>query len=73
MIEQGRSPGVGTVAIVTCVGTGNMVRLLAGCPAAVVATETGARRNATVIKDGRDPAEGGMACLAIITAADMER
>ena len=73
VVKPGRYPGTGTMAVVTGIGTRNMICPLAGRRGAVVAAETGAGRNPAVIKCRRNPAESRMTGFAVLAGADMTR
>lgn len=67
-----RCPDVGIVAILANVCSLNMRGVLAGCIRAVVAIDAGIR-DVGVIEVRGEPADGGMAVVAIFTACDMGR
>jgi len=71
VVKQGRHPGSGTVAIVTGIGTWNVVRLFASRLGTVVAAKTGAGRYTGMIKGGCSPAEWTMAGFTILGGSDM--
>ena len=73
MVEVGRSPRRGRMAIVTGVAACKMRRVLAGCNSAVVAGEAGSDDLCMVHCIGRCPGNAAVAIFANVTRIDVRR
>ena len=71
VIEVGRSPCRGRMAIVTGVAAGKMRRILAGCSHAIVAGEAGTKDLGVIHGIGRRPDDIAVAILTNIGRVDM--
>ena len=69
MIEAGRCPGIGGVAVVTGVAAGDMQGMLAGCRGAIVAARAVA--GIGVIEAGWCQGIGGVAVIAGVATGNM--
>ena len=71
VIERGRQPAIGGVAVIAVVVTGDVVDRLARGRAAVVAAEAGPEHISMVDPDYRDPARVAVAVLALTGGLDV--